>query len=236
MTSEVNENKIAGELSQPPTLRLNNNNDNVLNCISPTCSRFSKKVGCSDEKYTFETSRDAVKDDTQINNKEQQLLANEIGKKSPQMFSSLNDENAKVNETNKISGQKEKINFDRCPSRWLPSEMAEGVEQSEKGSLQISLQKQQNSSCIETKTIDCKNSQRTNFQKSNLICDQKRVLSSGCDQSGAICHNSFSPIGNERELLGKEAIEELASELNKAATTIQDFAQNVRVTKIKIQN
>ena len=135
MTSEINENKIAGEPSQPPTLRLNNNNDNVLNCISPTCSRFSKKVASCDENNTSETSRDAVKDETQINKKDRQILLNEIGNKSPQMFSSRNKENAKVNETNKICVQKEKTNVDRCPSRWLPSEMAECVEQCEKDSL-----------------------------------------------------------------------------------------------------
>ena len=240
MTSEINENKIAGEPSQPPTLRLNNNNDNVLNCISPTCSKFSKKIASSDEINTSEASLDGVKDKSRINNKDRQTLGNEIGNKSPQISSSLNKENANVNETNKNSGLKEKINVDRCPSRWLPSEMAERVEQSEKDSLQILFQRQQNSSCIDTKTndynIDCKNSQRSDFQKSNVICDQECVLSSGCDQSGVICNTSFSPIGKERELLGKEAIEELASELNKAASTIQDFAQNVSITMIIIQN
>ena len=237
MTSEINDNKIAGESSQPPTLRLNNNNDNVLNCISTTCSRFPKKL-VSSEINVSEQSHDTIIDETHIKYKDK-LLEKEITNiSSHQKFASFNKDSSKINEIKPFLSQKEKINVEKCPSRWLPSEMAERVEKSEKDSLQILLQRQQNSPCIDTKTndynIDCKNSQRSDFRKSNIICDQEHVLSSGCDQSGVICNTSFSPIGKERELLGKEAIEELASELNKAASTIQDFAQSVSITMIII--
>ena len=39
---------------------------------------------------------------------------------------------------------------------------------------------------------------------------------------------SASPKGDNRETFGKRAIEDLASQLNKAATTIREFTNNVR--------
>ena len=56
-----------------------------------------------------------------------------------------------------------------------------------------------------------------------MICDR--------DSSELPCTttavNNLNLIGDDRARLGKEAIEKLASQLNKAATTIQDFTQNV---------
>ena len=81
---------------------------------------------------------------------------------------------------------------------------------------------------------------RTKSEKlvSNLTmkeCDQKQFTANddtGCDEECKMSSQKGEGHSNgiEREICGKEAIEELAAELNKAATTIQDFSQNVRDT------
>ena len=225
MTSEVNENKIARDSSQPQSLELNNNPDIVSNGgISSSCNQVSKFTS----SYDGEKSRDELISTTTIRDNR---LVHEIDKCSD-IFAAIKRENTSACKTHKAYNQKN-TSSDKYPSRWASEMSGYDIEPSD------TIQNQDNS-VIQIKpknyNLQTLKESKTNFTLANKICDQECTdFSLNCDKSSVTFNSkNLYPLGGERENIGKEAIEELASELNKAATTIQDFAQSVSLTRSKI--
>lgn len=220
MTSEINEDRIYGESSQTHSLPFNNN-DIVLNCLAPTCSGFSTKVTSNETIASVKACDEIIS----AAHGGDELPTNQTNNKL-KIFSTVQNENTKVCQTN-VCGHKGTMS-DKYPSRWA-SKM---VEHSESGEKELSTFKNHGNACTENVSsigcdFECNTESKTKFSKTNMRCDQEEsAVSPSCDGGSISCNTSLYPVGKERERLGKEAIETLASELNKAATTIQDFAQN----------
>ena len=225
----MSENQCAENASSPSSsseTSKSNNNDSPSSCITPNCIGFSKNV------LPNETKEPAISYDTFTPNTRDM---NHSSKNDSKGKIHLNKERQNNNETKIGIG-------DKCPSRWLPE-----VSDQQKHAFDVSK--------TELSNIDNLNSKDNIHNDNNCEIDSNKTLirtkphklictttMKKCDQQ------EFSTVdaaerddknrmsaslyfnGTEREIRGKEAIEELASELNKAATTIQDFSQNVSET------
>ena len=200
-----------------------NNNDSPSGCISQNCIGFSKKVMSNEIKDpnmscdTFTSQPRDMNHSSENDEKERIILSKER----------QTDNEAKIG----IG--------DKCPSRWLPE-----VSDQQKHAFDVSKTKLSDTDNLNFKNdINNDNTYEPDSNKTlirtkpqqvicNTImkkCDQKEFSSADdteCDVENKMSSNLYFN-GTEREIRGKEAIEELASELNKAATTIQDFSQNV---------
>lgn len=218
----MSENQSTEEQSYSSKTYQSNNNESTSNCITPKCLGFSKNA-VSDQKIESATSCDTS--------------ASELPNMSHLQTDKENNKDCSIKNNPKVYETQMGIG-DKCPSRWLPE--TSGLQDAT-----FSVKDTENSqvNILETEhDIDNdigvdSNSLRTKQQKviSNLImnkCDEKQYGTNDvpkCDAESqmSLQNNGERFNGTEREIRGKEAIEELASELNKAANTIQDFSQNV---------
>ena len=201
MTSEVNE----GNIVASPTSSVANN-DPASNCRSPAVIP-STKVS-SNEPSNCKNLSDNVPP-------------------SDKVAETKFDVPAQANETTRgckkdLSDNQEEFN-NKFPSRWA----SKIVDQSLPDEKHLQSAKIYKNCHIESTSsgnlFECSTPINAPIRTSNMICDS--------DSSALPCAttavNSLNLVGDDRARLGKEAIEKLASELNKAATTIQDFTQNV---------
>ena len=218
----MSEKQSTEELSFSSKTCQSNNNESTSNCITPKCLGFSKNA-VSNQKIESATSCDTS--------------SSQLPNMSHPQTDKENNKDYSIENSPKAFGTQMGIG-DKCPSRWLPE--TSGLQDAS-----FSVKDTENSqvNILETKhNIDNdigvdSNSLRTKHQKviSNLImnkCDEKQYGTNDvpkCDAKSqmSLQNNGERFNGTEREIRGKEAIEELASELNKAANTIQDFSQNV---------
>ena len=202
-----------------------NNNEASSSCVSSKCIDFSKNVN-SNHDLGSPTPNDTFTSQTRD--------ISHLSKNVVDIKNSLNLEN--------ISTYKTQIGIgDKCPSRWLPNQSnqqknAFEIHETETPKTLGTYHAMRNDTRDEP--YQNQSTLRTKSEKvvSNLTmkeCDQKQFAANdvtGCDEECKMSSQDteINSNGVEREICGKEAIEELAAELNKAATTIQDFSQNVR--------
>lgn len=204
-----------------------NNNEASSSCVSSKCIEFSKNLDLNHDLESSKPNDTFTSQTRDISH----LSKNVVGIKN-----NLNLENATTYKT--------QVGIvDKCPSRWLPNQSnqqkhAFEIHETDTPKNIGAYHAMRND--IQGETYESQNSLRTKSEKvvSSLTmneCDQKQLAANnntGCDEECKMSSQKTEGHSNgiEREICGKEAIEELAAELNKAATTIQDFSQNVRDT------
>ena len=204
------------------------NNKTNSGCLSSNCVSFPKSV------YTDNEIESSTSHETFLS---QSCIMSNQTEDDKNLKKSLNEENATTNKKQIAIG-------DKCPSRWLPntSDQQKRAVDSYRTEMSnfdvfgdikhymrsdIGGEPDNNQNLLGTKSeqIICKSTIKD--------CDPKqfgKIDNKECDNECKMMSQETEDLsdGIEREICGKEAIEKLATELNKAATTIQDFSQNVR--------
>ena len=210
MTSEVNEDNIVVSTTKLQSSS-STNNDLILNCLPPVVTPSTKKSS-NESKYGEKLSETTL------------LSAKVVENKIPEKVRHTSaEENGNTKGYKKDLFNDQEVLNDKYPSRWASS-VVDVSDPDEKVSLDDKTYK---NCCVESISpgdhYECSTATNASIRNTNMICDR--------DSSELPCTttavNNLNLIGDDRARLGKEAIEKLASQLNKAATTIQDFTQNV---------
>ena len=226
MTSELNEDAMNKDSMKTKSL-VSNNNDVTLKCISSLVS--SSELSKSQE--TSNSSNSTLMSFTEDGDN---VHAEKRDPKSVTSFSSIRENNeTKLLETKGTCNSIATIG-DKCPSRWITEVSGNNVPSDSRSSqaLKTTINLNDQTKFSEEKLIlDTRDPSSKDCLINDNTCDQDKcvLIQPGFKERSLAYKSVLYPLGEERELLGKEAIEELATELNKAASTIRDFAHSVSI-------
>ena len=228
MTSELNEDAMNKDSIKTKSL-VSNNNDVTLKCISSLVSSSELSKSQETNNGSDSTLMSSTQDGDNVH-------AEKSDYKSVSSFSSIRGNNeTKLLETKGTCNSIATIG-DKCPSRWItevsgntiPNDGSKASSQALKTTINLN---DQTKLSEEKLLLETRNPSSQNSLINDNTCDQDKciLIQPGFNERSLAYKSVLYPLGEERELLGKEAIEELATELNKAASTIRDFAHSVSI-------
>ena len=226
MTSELNEDAMNKDSIKTKSL-VSNINDVSLKCISSLVSS-SELSNCQETNNCSDTTlMSSTQDGDNVH-------AEKSDHKSVSSFSSIRGNNeTKLLEPKGTCNSIATIS-DKCPSRWITEVSGNTVQNDSRSSqaLKTTINLNDQTTFSEEKLpLETRDPSSQNCLINDNTCDQDKciVIQPGFNDRSLAYKSVLYPLGEERELLGKEAIEELATELNKAASTIRDFAHSVSI-------